>query len=148
MRQVERALQREIVTRLRAAPLDAIVIGSPNGVFFPARTPAERELVRRIVHQLKATGQLTPGAPDLVVLWRDGCGGIELKRPAEKTLLGSQPKGYSSAAQIEFAATCRVLGIRYAICASWPEVRDTLIAWGRLPASWRDAEQRIGRRAA
>jgi hypothetical protein len=37
--------------------------------------------------------------------------------------------------------------VRYAVCESWPEVRDLLISWGRLPANYTDPENRIGRAA-
>ena len=93
MEQAERILQREVMIRLRMAPLAAIVIGSSNGVFIPTRTPAERVLAARIIAQLKSDGQLTPGASDLVFLWADGCGCIELKRPAEKRLFGKKRRG-------------------------------------------------------
>jgi hypothetical protein len=147
MRQVERALQREVMARLSHAPLDALVIGSPNGIWIPAGTAAEQEMARRIVHQLKALGQLTPGAPDLLFLWRDGSGGIELKRPPEARLFGRQPRGRQSDEQLAFEARSERHGVRYAVCQSWDEVRDTLILWGRLPAGWLDPERRIGRAA-
>jgi len=134
--QIERLLQREIALRLRAAPLSAKVIGSPNGAFFPARTPIERALVKRIVHQLKVDGQLTPGAPDLLFLWRGGCGCVELKRPASRTLLTSLARGVASPEQQAFRDDCEQLGIPYVICSTWDEVRETLVAWGRLPADW------------
>jgi hypothetical protein len=147
MRQAERTLQREVVLRLRHAPLDALVIGSPNGIYLPARTPAERVLAARIVAQAKAFGQLTPGAADLVVLWSTGSGCIELKRPAEKRLFDRQERGRLSPDQIAFRDNCRRYGIPYAVCESWPEVRETLQAWGRLPADWIDPDHRVGRAA-
>ena len=147
MRQAERILQREVMARLRFAPLTAIVIPSPNGVFLPTRNPAERTLARRIVHQLKVDGQLTPGAPDLVFLWPNGSGCIELKRAAEKTLLGKVRAGTLSEDQAAFRMTCDAVGVQYAVCRSWPEVREILKTWGRLPAHYLDADQRIGRAA-
>jgi len=133
--------------RLRSPrlPLDAVVIGSPNGVWFPARTPAERSLAARIIHQLKVLGQLTPGAPDLLFLWRGGGGGIELKRPAERRLFDHHAKGRLSDEQQAFRERCQRHGVPYAVCESWAEVRDTLIEWGRLPANYVDPENRIGR---
>lgn len=148
MRQAERILQREIMARLRHAPLQALVVPSPNGIFIPTRNPAERTLARRIVYQLKMDGQLLPGAPDLLVLWATGSGCIELKRPAEKTLLGKQRMGTQSVDQRCFEIRCDQLVVPYAICHSWPEVRETLKDWGRLPADWQDASARIGRAAA
>ena len=147
MRQAERLLQTEIMVRLRHAPLAAVVIGSPNGIFIPARTPAERELARRIVHQLKRGGQLTPGAADLLFLWTDGCGCIELKRPEVKQLFGKQRRGSLSPDQINFQGQCYRHGVPYEVCESWPEVREVLKSWGRLPADWLDPENRIGRAA-
>jgi hypothetical protein len=135
------------MTRLSHAPLDGLVIGSPNGIWIPARSKAEQDMARRIIHQLKALGQLTPGAPDLLFLWRDGSGGIELKRPAERRLFDRHQRGRQSDEQLAFEARCQQHGVRYAVCQSWDEVRDTLILWGRLPADWLDPERRIGRAA-
>lgn len=118
--------------RLRALKPNCIIVPVPNGAFFPARTVAERTLVRRLVHQMKAEGQMMPGAADLLVLWRDGCGAIELKRPAQKTLLGKTPAGRASDAQIEFADRCAVLGIRHVYATSWEDVRKALADWGRI----------------
>lgn len=148
MRQAERILQREITTRLRFAPLDAILVPSPNGVYIPGRTPAERALANRIIHQLKVDGQILVGAPDLLFLWGTGSGCIELKRPTTKSLLGRQQKGRLSEAQAGFALEAIKRGVPYEVCYSWPEVREVLKAWGRLPPDWIDAEQRVGRRAA
>lgn len=117
MRQAERDLQREVVTRLRFAPLQAILVCSPNGIFIPARSDAERTMARRIVAQLKNDGQLTPGAPDLVFLWADGCGCIELKRAAETDLLGHRrERGRLSPGQREFRDRCTVAEVRFAEC--------------------------------
>lgn len=147
MRQAERILQREITTRLQFAPLDAIVVPSPNGIFLPTRTPAERDLVRRIVYRLKLDGALCPGAPDLLFLWNGGSACMELKRPAEKTLLGRQSAGQLSDDQKRFRDRCQQLGINYEVVMSWPQARELLQAWGRLPMDWRDADQRAGRAA-
>lgn len=145
MHQAERILQREVIIRLglaeRMGALDAIVIGSSNGIFIPARTAAEKTLAKRVVHQMKLDGMLTPGAPDLVFLWRDGCGGIELKRPASASLFDKRAKGKPSPEQVAFKQRCFELQVRYAICDSWEGVRDTLVSWGRLPKDF-------GRRAA
>lgn len=145
--QIERALQAEVMLRIQHAPVDALVIPIPNGVWLPARTEQEKSLVARLIARMKADGQLVPGAADLLVLARDFAGAIELKRPAGKTLLGKTPRGRASVAQLTFQARCAAAGVPYAICTSWAEVRDTLIAWRRLPASYVDPEQRIGRAA-
>jgi hypothetical protein len=146
-RQIERGLQREVVLRLKHAPLRALMIGSANGIFIPARTPAEREMARRIVYQLKLDGAINPGAADLVFLWGDGCGCIELKRPATRDLLSKARRGELSEEQRAFRMRCFEHLIRHAVCESWADVRDTLIAWGRLPAGWREPEARVGRAA-
>jgi hypothetical protein len=140
MPSAERLLQREIMTRLRLAPLSAIVVPSPNGVFIPGRTPQERVLAKRIVGQLKADGQLLPGAPDLLFLWATGCACIELKRPTERDLLGvRRSAGTQSAEQKQFKQHCAAVGVPYVIAHSWPEVRDALVTWGCLPVSWGSA---------
>jgi hypothetical protein len=142
VRQAERLLQREITTRLKFAPLNAIVVPSPNGIFLPTRNPAERDLARRIVHQLKIGGSLLPGAPDLLFLWGTGCGCMELKRPAEKTLIGKQRAGELSDDQKVFRARCAELGVPYEVVMSWPQAREVLKCWGRLPAGWFEPEAR------
>ena len=147
MHQAERALQREIMLRLRSAPLDALVIASPNGVFIPARTQAEKTLARRVIHRLKTDGQITPGVADLTFLWRGGSGCIELKRAAQRTLFERHQRGRLSGDQLQFRQRCHLYGVPYAVCESWPEVRDQLISWGRLPADYTDPETRIGRAA-
>jgi hypothetical protein len=144
VRQAERNLQREVVVRLTFAPLAAIVVGSSNGVYLPARTPVERVLAARLVARLKADGSLTPGAPDLIFLWGGGCGCIELKRPEEKRLFDRARAGRLSDAQVQFQARCVMHAVRYAVCDSWPSVRDTLMSWGRLPADWVDPDNRVG----
>jgi len=142
MRQAERLLQREITTRLRFAPLSAIVVPSPNGIFLPTRSPVERDLARRIVHQLKLGGSLLPGAPDLLILWGTGCGCMELKRPAEKTLIGKQRAGELSDEQKRFRDRCADLGVAYEVVMSWPQARELLKSWGRLPEGWMEPEAR------
>jgi len=142
VRQAERVLQRAIITRLRFAPLSAIVVPSPNGIFLPTRNPAERDLARRIVFQLKRDGQLAPGAPDLVFLWENGSGCMELKRPAEQTLLGKQRAGQLSTEQKGFRDLCERVGVPYEVVMSWPQAREVLKGWGRLPAGWYEPDAR------
>jgi len=146
MRQAERVLQREIMLRLQHAPLQAIVVPSPNGVYLPARSPAERELARRLIHGLKVGGSLLPGAPDLTFLWEGGGGCVELKRPSEKTLFGRQRPGQLSDDQKRFRDRCAAIGVPYEVCQSWPQVRELLKAWGRLPEGWYEPEVRAASR--
>lgn len=127
--QAERALNAEVMLRLRAWPV--IAFGIPNGIYMPARTEAERSLVARIINRMKADGQLTPGAPDLVCLWRGGGAAIELKRPRARDLFGvTQRAGRPSAPQMDLAERAAQLGIHHAFCDSWDSVRDRLIEWG------------------
>lgn len=126
MQQIERALHAEIMLRLRLAKPRCTWFPVPNGLFFPAKTPAERSLVARIVHRMKVSGMLTPGVSDLVFLWKGGCGCIELKRPASVGV----PKGTLSEAQLGFKETCEMLGVPYRIATAWDDVKAALIEWG------------------
>lgn len=128
----ERALQTEIVLRLKAWPVIAIPI--PNSIYFPARTEAERSIISRVIHQMKAAGQILPGAPDLVLCLKGGSVAlIEIKRPAAKTLLGKTPAGRPSETQIAIEARATELGIAHAYVTSWEEMRNRLIQWGVSP---------------
>jgi hypothetical protein len=133
MIQLERALQQEIAWRVAAAKPDCLILPIPNGVFVPTRSEQEKIIVRRIIARMKAEGQLIPGAPDLVVLWDEGSGVIELKREAQRTLLERLPAGRPSEEQREVELCCRDLGIHHAYCHSWDEMREALRLWGRLP---------------
>lgn len=133
---IEKALHQEVVLRLRLLPVVAFSV--PNSIYLPARSEAERTMAARIIHQMKATGQLTPGAPDLCVFW-GGAGGacpsggmIELKRPASRDLLGKRPAGRPSEAQRDMAARAAELGVNHAFASSWEDVRDRLTEWGAL----------------
>lgn len=132
MIQIERALHTEIAWRLKPLHPDCIIVPVPNGAWLPARTKEERALVARIVSRLKSEGQLLPGAADLCVLWDDGSGTIELKRPATRTLLERLPAGRPSDAQLEFAQRCAEHGVRHCYATSWEEVRAALVDWGRM----------------
>lgn len=145
--QAERTLQSEVMLRIQHAPVDAIVVPVPNGIWLPVHSESERTLVRRLIYRLKQDGMLVPGTADLLVLWASGAGAIELKRGASKTLLGPVAAGRQSDEQKAFEARCLAAGVPYTICTSWPEVRDTLISWRRLPENYRDPEARIGRAA-
>jgi hypothetical protein len=126
--QAERSLQAELAWRLKAMPLLALPI--PNGLWIPARTEAERSLVARIIARMKADGMLLPGAPDLVLMWADGCAAIELKRPKTRDLFGARPAGRPTDDQKWFAERCAELGVHHAYCTSWDELKAKLDAWG------------------
>ncbi len=148
MRGAERSLHHEVTFRLAHVPLDAVWLSPPNGVYLPAHTDAEKKMVGRLINRMKSEGQLTAGAADLIFMWRDGAGAIELKRPATSTLFDKMPAGKPSEAQKRFAALCQKHGVKHAYCTSWAEVREVLRGWGRIPATWRDADERIGQSAS
>lgn len=126
--QAERALQAEVMLRLRSWPVIALPV--PNSIYFPARTEGERKIIARVINQMKNAGQLVPGAPDLILLWSGGGGMIELKRPKSRSLLGTVPRGRPSDSQIEMAERAVNLRINHAYCTSWEEVEVKLIEWG------------------
>jgi hypothetical protein len=132
MIQAERILHQEVMLQLRSARPDCVVVPVPNGMWIPARTQAERSLASRLIAQMKAEGQILPGTADLLCLWEAGSGAIELKRPAEQTLLGKRPAGRPSAAQKEFAKLCETHGVRHVYATSWDEVHAALASWGRV----------------
>lgn len=131
---VEKALQGEVLLRLRALPV--IVASIPNATFLPTRSKAEKEMARRLIGQAKRSGMLSPGAGDLVVMGapRGKCigGFIELKRPASRTLFGKQPAGKLSDAQEDFRDRCAAVGVNWARCESWTQVEAALREWGVL----------------
>jgi hypothetical protein len=103
----------------------------PAGTWIPARTAAEKNLVARIVARMRADGMLLPGAPDLVLAWRDGAALVELKRPKSRDLFGHVlPAGRPSAAQTELAERAARLGVRHAYVTSWDDLRTRLGDWG------------------
>jgi hypothetical protein len=132
MIQAERTLHEEVMLRLRPVQPDCLIVPVPNGAFFPSHTPAERSVINRLIARMKDEGQMLPGAADLLVLWDNGSGAIELKRPAERTLLGKQSAGRPSDAQKAFAAACAAHGVRHVYAHSWDEVYGALADWGRI----------------
>lgn len=132
MPQIERALQAEILLRLRAGAYPIIAVPVPNGVWLPARTPAERSLRARIIARMKADGMMLPGAPDLFLAWRNGCAFVELKRPATRDLLRRLPAGKPTATQCAFAERAARIGVNYALCHSWDELYGLLEQWGAI----------------
>ena len=127
--QAERALQSEVMLRLRAGAWPVIALPIPNSIYFPARSDSERSMIGRVINQMKNAGMLVPGAPDLVCLWRGGGAAIELKRPKSRDLLKARPAGRPSDVQIEFAERAALLGIHHAYCDCWEQVRDRLTEW-------------------
>lgn len=131
--QIERALQAEVMLRIKAAALPVIAVPVPNSIYFPARNEAERKIIARVVAQMKATGQLEPGAFDIACFWANGGGGmIELKRPATRDLFRKRPAGRPSDEQIEMAERATSLGVNHAFCTSWDDVRARLTEWGAI----------------
>jgi len=137
--QIERVLQQEVMLRLKTAwhkgELQCAFYPIPNGLYIPARNAAEKTMAARVVLQLKASGGLTPGAPDLVFLAAHGSGAIELKRPETRTLLDVRRKGALSPAQKQQRNWLRELGVNWAVCSTWEEVRDTLVGWRMMRAA-------------
>ncbi len=126
--QLERALQQEIMLRLKALPVIAIPV--PNSFFVPVRTEAEKALVKRLVHQMKLRGLLLSGACDIVLLWGGGSACVELKRPKTSDFLKTRPAGRPSDSQIAFENRCVELGIHHAYVTSWEALRERLREWG------------------
>src|SRR6185437_6601078 len=125
----ERLLQQEIMMRLRAWPVVALLI--PNGIWIPARDDVERSLVARIVARMKADGMLVPFSPDLVLFWCGGAAMCELKRPASRDLLGKhKPAGRPSEGQKAMAQRCADLRIKHCYASSWQELKARLHEWG------------------
>ena len=125
----ERALQAEIMTRLRSWPVIALPI--PNSLHLPRRTPDERAVIARVVYQMKNSGMLVTGSPDLVLFWCDGAAMCELKRPASRDLLGKRkPAGRPSEGQKAMAQRCADLRIKHCYASSWQELRAKLHEWG------------------
>jgi hypothetical protein len=129
--QAERVLQQEVQLRLRAGNWPVIAIPVPNGIWIPARTPAERAMVARIIARMKADGLLLPGAFDLAILWANGGGMIDLKRDRSVDMFGKvRPAGRPTEEQSELAKRAADLGINHAFCSSWEDVSKRLREWG------------------
>lgn len=132
MMTAERTLQLEIMTRLRA--LGVLTASIPNSLYFPARTPAERALIARVVSQMKNDGMITPGAPDLIAAANGVACFVELKREKSRDLLGkTKPAGTLSDPQKDFRDQCAKAGMAYRVCHTWTEVETALIETGVLP---------------
>ena len=121
---IEKALHQEVMLRLRTLPVVAFSV--PNSVYLPARTEAERTMAARIIHQMKAAGQMTPGAPDLVIAARNGVVLCELKREKTRDLLTVRPKGRLSPEQRDFRDRCAAAGVRYLVAHCWADVDGSL----------------------
>ena len=70
---------------------------------------------------LKSLGKIK-GAPDMVFLWKDGCGFIEFK----------SPKGKLSTNQKVFKDWCGSLQVKYKLARSCVEATEILVEWGVL----------------
>ncbi len=122
----ERYLQLEIFLQLKSSRLPIVAFPIPNQVNFPAKTPAERTICARMIHMMKQTGQLIPGAPDIVLMWDGGGAYVEVKRPASP----GRARGTSSPAQKEVAKRCGDAGVRYVVVESWGQLLGHLREWG------------------
>jgi hypothetical protein len=122
--QLERSLQTEIMLRLNRYPV--VPISVPNGLWIPARSPAEQALVGRIVRRMRDDGMLTPGAPDLVLMGQKGALCVELKRAASRDLFMRRPKGRLSPEQRVFRDRCRDADVPYIVAYDWADVECSL----------------------
>ena len=107
--QHERSLQSEILYRLNRYPVVAIPV--PNGIWLPARSEAEKDIVKRLIARMKTDGMLTPGAPDLVLMGAKGALCVELKREPSQDLFTKRPRGRLSPEQKAFKQRCFDAGI-------------------------------------
>lgn len=122
--QIERALQQEIMLRLKRYPI--VVAAIPNGIYLPSRDPAEREVIKRIIARMKNDGMLTPGAGDLVLVGAKGAKFIECKRPKTSDLFTTRPKGRLSDEQKDFRRLCMNAGVEYVVAYCWQDVECSL----------------------
>ena len=120
MIQLEKVLQQEVLLRLRLYPVIPVVV--PNSIYFPARTEAERNIISRVVAQMKNDGMLVPGSPDLILLGERGGLCVELKRPASRDLFGRRPRGRLSPEQRAFRERCVDVGVEYLVAECWEDV--------------------------
>lgn len=123
--QIERALQEEILLRIKRYPL--VQASIPNGLWIPTHSEEERRIVARIISRMKSDGMLTPGAGDMILAGAKGAEFVECKRPETRDLLGTRrPKGQLSADQKAFRAQCERNGVRYITAYSWDDIEPTL----------------------
>lgn len=109
--QPEAALQRAVCQFLKHA-LDKGVVW-----LHPANERSNRIEAMRLSRM-----GVEPGVADLLFLWYEGHGAIELKAP----------RGYLSQAQKAWRKKYEETGGLYSVCRSVEEVQDTLELW-RLP---------------
>ena len=133
--QTEKSLQEEILLRLRPYPIIAIAV--PNSVYIRTDTEDQERTLGQVIGAMKRQGGMTPGAPDLVLLWAYGAGCVELKRPASIDLLGRRrPAGRPSSAQRSFEAECRRCGVHFCYADGWEgtarPLKPRLIEWGAI----------------
>lgn len=108
----EQALQCHVADALRWL--------RPACIWFAVPNEGRRGYVAAAM--LKRMG-LRPGVSDLIFLWDEGSGAIEMKAPGE----------VQNDNQKDFEADCRRMGVPYEVCWSLDHVIDVLVRWGRLP---------------
>jgi len=108
-RDIESPLQAAMLELLAAGYPDVWVCSIPNGGYI---------MEPRTVAKLKWLG-LRPGAPDLLLVWTDGVGFVEVKAP----------KGVVSDDQKSVHKTLRAKGHRVSVCRSLEDLIATLIEW-------------------
>ncbi len=122
--QIERNLQTDILYRLNRYPVVAIPV--PNGIWLPARSDAEKDIVKRLIARMKSDGMLVPGAPDLVLLGAKGAVCVELKREPSRDLFMRRPRGRLSPEQKAFKQRCADAGVGYLVAYYWADVERRL----------------------
>jgi hypothetical protein len=113
MNRPEQDLQRQVVQWLRLVKPNCLGFHPPMGGWRSKKEAA-------IMAGLGARA----GIGDLVFLWGDGSGMIELKRP--------DGKGRQTEKQAEVEDECKQRDIPYVIATRLEEVEDSLVSWGRL----------------
>jgi len=103
-----------------------LAIPIPNGVWLPARSEAEKDIVKRLIARMKTDGMLVPGAPDLILMGEQRAVCVELKRSASRDLFGRKPKGRLSPEQKAFEQRCVDCGVEYIVASSWDDVAAVL----------------------
>jgi hypothetical protein len=125
----ETALQSTVMQMLRVVHPELVACAIPNGSWFGAADPKR---VAMIVHKMKLSGLITPGASDIVVAGHGKVAFLELKTPAGRDLLGKRIKGgVMSEDQKLFQSRCVECGVSYFVVHDWDEVEDAVKeVWG------------------
>jgi hypothetical protein len=111
MNRPEQQLQRAVVEYLELVKPRCIWFHPPNG---GARSKTEAAI-------LKGLG-VKAGVADLIFLWKNGSGCIELKTTGKQL----------SKAQNDFSEDCWIVGVNHAICFTVDQVDHFMKKWGLI----------------